>query len=128
MTCSEDFITVPRWVLEKLIKYAMMFCIDRCPEGRDPETCYVIVQLCKELGIPYPPCYREYGGFSPEYLRKLLEDIERRRGKSIDEFLAEIEKRGIKCLEDRVDYMEALFLMKIIECIKKNPRIVYKSE
>ncbi|OYT63001.1 MAG: hypothetical protein B6U69_00150 [Thermofilum sp. ex4484_15] len=116
---EEDFI--------RLLKYALAFCEERCPEGRDPEACYVLAESLKALKLKPPPCIIDFGGFSKTVFIKIIEDIERRRGKPIEEALEEIRKNGYRSLQDQIDEIDGHFALKLKEIYERRKGEVLKE-
>ena len=104
--------------LKKILEYALAYCEYNCPQERDPETCIILVNLRKELNLPPPPCIEDYGGFSQETFEKLIKEIERRRGKNIQEILREFKLKGLKSLQDKIDSIDIEFALKVIKLYK----------
>jgi len=107
--------------LKRIYRYVLTHCNEACPADRDPETCVVVVELGKALGI-VPPCVEDYGGFDEETFRKLIEDIEARWGKKIEEVLGEIKKRGYRSLQDQIDEMDGSFALGVLRAYEKRKR------
>jgi len=120
---QEEYIILPVRVVEKLVRYALTLCQDRCPTERDPETCIYLVKLCKLLGLGGPPCLEEYENFSPMTFRTVIKDIERKYGMRIEEFLRRMRSRGPRSLEENTDLMEAEFALGVMKAMSKKVHI-----
>ncbi len=117
---AEEYVILPVRVLEKILRYALTLCQERCPAERDPEACIYLVKLCKMLGLGQPPCVEaEYENFSVETFRNIVREIERKYGMKIHEFLRRVKVRGPKSLEENTDYMEAEFAIGVLQLLGK---------
>ncbi len=120
---SEEYVILPVRVVEKLIRYALALCQDRCPAERDPEACYYLVQLCRTLGLGRPPCVgSEYSEFTEEVFSNILRDIERKYGMRAQEFLRKVKRRGPKNLEENTDLMEVEFALGVLKVLSSSRR------
>ncbi len=119
----EEYIILPVRVVEKIVRYALALCQDRCPTERDPEACIYLVKLCKILGLGGPPCLEEYENFSPTTFRSVVRDIERKYSMKIDEFLRKVRSRGPRNLEENADLMEAEFAIGVMKALSKRTQI-----
>lgn len=115
---EEDYVKIPKDFLIKIIKYAFKHCEYVCPAERDPETCIILSFLAKKLNLKLP-CADEFGDFSENTFKNIIKEIEKRRGKKIEEVLKEIKEHGYKCLQDQIDEMDAIFALQIIKAYKK---------
>lgn len=106
-------------VMKKIITYARAQCDNLCPEVRDPETCVLLVELCRALKLPCPPCVKDYGGFSRETFERLIEDIEKRYNLSIQEFLSLMKLRGPSNLQEQADEIDGKFALEVLEVYKR---------
>jgi len=127
----EEYAIIPVRVLEKLVRYALATCQDRCPAERDPEACYYLVHLCKILGLGKPPCLEtDYAEFSEDVFINILRDVERKYGVKAQEFLKRVRARGPRSLEENTDFMEAEFavgMLKVMSNCKKNCILVVRG-
>jgi len=105
----------------------MAFCEERCPEGRDPEACVILAECLKALKMSPPPCIVDFGGFDKNTFIKLIEDIERRRGKPIREALEEIRRNGYKSLQDQIDEIDGRFALKVKEVYDRRKDQIIKE-
>ena len=112
-------ITLDAEDIKNVISYAMTHCKDECPAKRDPEKCWSLIALTRKLGLPEPPCVKEWGGFSVEKLEEVIKRIERRRGKPITLILIELRDEGVRSLQDMIDLQEAVFTLQMINVLKK---------
>ncbi|MDD1776394.1 MAG: hypothetical protein LUP94_03465 [Candidatus Methanomethylicus sp.] len=103
--------------LEGLVNYAKTQCQDKCPAERDPNICLALIDTCECLKLEMPACCEETNGFSKKYFLDKIKEIEKRRGKKIQEVLADVSKKGIKTLEDDIDRMDAEFALDTIKAI-----------
>ena len=108
--------------LEGIVKYAKTQCEDKCPADRDAETCLALINLCECLKADKPSCYEETEGFSKKFFSAKVKEIEKKRGKKIQEVLAEISKKGVRTLEDDLDRMEGEFALKAIKAIDEREK------
>ena len=113
--------------LKRIYNYALSHCREVCPEKRDPDTCIVIVEIGKLLGIS-PPCVEDYGGFSEKTFKELIKEIENRRGKTIDQVLEEIRDKGYRSLQDQIDEMDGQFALDVLKAYEKRKRKEEKGE
>ncbi len=120
---QEDYVIIPLHILEKIVRYALTLCQDRCPTERDPEACIYLVKLCKILGLGEPPCISEYEGFTTITFRNYIREIERKYGMRIEEFLRRVRARGPKNLEENTDYIEAEFALGVLKALSKKVEI-----
>jgi len=104
--------------LAKILKYAFAHCECKCPAERDPEACIILAELSKLLGLKLP-CYDEFGEFTESTFRKIIEEIEVRRGKNIEEVIQELKERGPTCLQDQIDEIDATFAIEVIKAFNK---------
>lgn len=103
--------------LKGILKYARTHCDDRCPADRDPSICLGLIEACKEAGEPMPNCFEETDGFSKAFFSSKIRDLEKRRGKKVQDIVAEFKKDGVKALEDQIDKMDAEFALSAIKAI-----------
>jgi hypothetical protein len=113
--------------LDGIIKYAKTQCEDKCPADRDPETCLALIYLCECLKADKPSCYEETEGFSKKFFSGKVKEIEKKRGKKIQEVLAEISKKGVRALEDDLDRMEGEFALKAMKAIDEREKMRVRS-
>ncbi len=117
---TEEYVIIPLRVLEKLVRYALTLCQERCPAERDPEACVYLVKLCKLLGLGKPPCVEnEYEDFTIETFRSIVREIERKYGMKIYEFIRRVKLRGPRSLEENTDLLEAEFAVGILQVLSK---------
>jgi len=116
-----EMVALSKEDLVRVLKYAFAHCECKCPAERDPETCVVLAELSKLLGLKLP-CQDEFGDFTEESFTELIREIERRRGKSIDEFLSEVREAGPKCLQDQIDEMDATFALEVLRAMRRRKR------
>ncbi|RLE65241.1 MAG: hypothetical protein DRJ49_03710 [Thermoprotei archaeon] len=124
-------ILVDSKVLEKIISYAKAQCDNLCPEVRDPETCVLLVELCKVLKVQGPPCIKDYGGFSEEVFKKLIVDIEKRHDLSIQEFLKMMKVKGPSNLQEQIDEIDGKFALEVLKVYREyrqNRDLIVKLE
>ncbi len=107
--------------LRRLYKYVLTHCNETCPAERDPETCIVVVELGRILGMA-PPCVEDYGGFDEETFRRIIKDIETRWGKRIEDVLVEIRERGYRSLQDQIDEMDGSFALGVLQAYGRRKR------
>ncbi len=103
--------------LSGVLRYAKVHCEDRCPSERDPATCLGLISMCEAAGEPMPSCYEETEGFSKAFFSAKIRDIERRRGKKVQDLLAEFREKGCRTMEDQIDKMDAEFALGAIKAI-----------
>ncbi len=103
--------------LEGLVKYAKAQCESKCPQERDAETCVRLIELCVEMDLEPPICYEETDGFSRKFFSAKIREIEKRRCKPIEEFLAELRRAGPKTLEDEIDRIDGEFAVDALRVI-----------
>ncbi len=103
--------------LKGILKYARAHCEDRCPADRDPNICLGLIEICKEAGEPMPNCFEETEGFSRAFFSAKVKDLEKRRGKKVQDLLAELKNNGVRTLEDQIDKMDAEFALSAIKAI-----------
>lgn len=120
---SEEYVIIPVKVIEKIVRYALSVCQDRCPSERDPETCIYLVSLCKILGLGQPPCIIDYGNYEAKTFNKVIKDLERKYKIKIQEFISTIKKRGPRNLEENIDYMEAEFAIGILKALSNKQHV-----
>ncbi len=120
---DDEYVIMPVRVLEKIVRYALSLCQDRCPEERDPETCLHLVRICRYLRIGCPPCSHEYGDYRVDVISEIVKSIERKYKLRARDFLALVERRGPKSLEESIDYAELKFALGLIEAMKRRDDI-----
>ncbi len=120
---NEDYVVLPAYILEKIVRYALTLCQDRCPTERDPETCIYLVRLCKLLGLGEPPCIKDYEDFSALAFKNVIREIERKYGMRIEEFLRRVKVRGPRNLEENTDFIEATFALGVLKSMSKRVEI-----
>lgn len=113
--------------LVKIIKYAFAHCEYKCPAERDPETCIILAEISKLLGLKLP-CYDEFGEFTEDTFRGIIKEIENRRGKSIEEVIQELKEKGPTCLQDQIDEIDATFAIEVIKAFNKRRSDKIKPE
>ncbi len=127
----EEYVIIPLRVLEKLVRYALAMCQDRCPAERDPEACYYLISLCKILGLGKPPCMEsDYAELSEKAFLSIIREIEHKYGMKIQEFLRRARARGPRSLEERTDLMEAEFafgMLKILSSLRGKSIIIARG-
>ena len=113
-----EYVKIPKSFLVKILQYAFKHCEYVCPAERDPETCIILAYLARLTNLELP-CSDEFGNFTEASFRAIIREIERRRGKSIEEVLRDIKEQGYKCLQDQIDEMDAKFALQILKIYKK---------
>ena len=108
--------------LEGIVKYAKTQCEDKCPADRDPEVCLALIELCNCLGAERPACCAETGGFSKKFFAEKIREIERRRGKKIQEVLTDISAKGVRTLEDDIVRIDGEFALKAMKAIDERAK------
>jgi len=103
--------------LISVLRYAKAHCEDRCPSERDPCTCLALIGMCEAAGEPMPSCYEETEGFSKAFFNAKIREVEKRRGKKVQDFLAELKEKGCRTMEDQIDKMDAEFALGAIKAI-----------
>jgi len=120
-------ITISISDLRKLYKYALNHCRELCPAERDAETCILMIELGRKLGLR-PPCHEDYGDFSEKTFDSIVKEIEDRYGKKITDFISETERRGPRSLQEQTDVMEGKFALEVIEAYRKRREEKEKEE
>lgn len=115
---TKSQLSLDREDIIKIIKYAFAHCEYKCPAERDPETCIILAELSKMLGLKLP-CYDEFGEFTENTFRSIIKEIENRRGKSIEEVIRELREKGPTCLQDQIDEIDATFALEVIKAFNK---------
>ncbi|RLE83115.1 MAG: hypothetical protein DRJ52_00355 [Thermoprotei archaeon] len=115
-----EYVLISKELLEKVIKYALTHCYERCPSERDAETCVLLFELIEKLNLALQlPCIYDYGGFSEKIFRDIIKDIEHRRGKKLNEIIKDFKTEGFRTLKDQEDYIDGVFAMQVVEVYKK---------
>jgi len=114
--------------LEGITKYAKAQCKEKCPAERDPDVCLALIDLCEWLKVEVPSCYEETEGFSKRFFMTKIKEIEKKRGKKIQEVLAEIAVKGVRTLEDDLDRMDGEFALKAIKTIDERKKMREKAD
>ncbi len=115
---TREGVTLSLDDLRKLYLYALDHCKELCPAIRDAETCVIMVELGRILGIE-PPCVEDFGGFDEETFERLVDEIEERYGKSLPKFLAETEERGPRSLQEQADVIDGKFALEVLAVLKR---------
>lgn len=115
-----EYVLISKDLLRKLLKYALSHCYERCPAERDAETCVLLFDLISEIDPELkPPCIYDYGNFNEKTFKDIIRDIEKRRGKKLEEVIHELKTHGFRNLKDQEDYIDGIFALQVVEVYKK---------
>ncbi|GEM_PF-315452 len=121
---DEYYIVLPISIMEKIVRYALTVCQDRCPSDRDPETCLYLVNLSKILGLGKPPCLDDYGSYSEKSFRRIIKNIEEKYRMKIQEFINSRIRKGPKSLDENIDLMEAQFALGVLNAMSSRRKLI----
>jgi len=116
---DEEYVVLPISILEKLIRYSMSFCENRCPAGRDPGTCIYLTKLAPALGLGHTPCYSDYGVYRRENFERVIKDTEGKYGLDRVSLL----KMRRSTLETEIDLMELEFAIGVLKSMDESKPI-----
>ena len=122
---DEEYVVLPVSILEKLIRYSMSFCENRCPPGRDPGTCIYLTKLAPALGLGRTPCYSDYGIYRRENFERIIKNTESKY--RLDRVSLLKMKRST--LEARTDFMELEFAIGVLKSMDEaKPIYIVRGE
>jgi len=114
---NEEYVVVPLEVLERILRYAYVMCEEHCAERREARTCYYMYKLTRGLGLPPPPCAKDYGEFKREDFEAVVRSIVKKYKVNARVFVESRERRGVRSLEEQIDLIEAKFALDMLQLL-----------